>query len=252
MQTIRDHSKFLQETMKKTFADHGEQPAATASNENGGRGGPGIVNTGASGAAATREMVDQARDKSTGKSEDVAHDARSSVKASKDSYVESNHQAKEEALQRNGPGDESPVTGQVPSTAEGGAGTRDQHGRGEGFESGSSGSALYDSATAGLGKSGPEEGPKPSAQEAHGGKEGRLGAGSSNDFNQVAGAEPKEQSGYDPLAGVSKETADQLLEAGKQADEADSKSMMPDFVRKGVVESVKAAVVGKSRPFSQP
>jgi hypothetical protein len=37
----------------------------------------------------------------------------------------------------------------------------------------------------GLGKSGPEEGAKPSAQEAHGGKEGRLGAGSSNDFNQV-------------------------------------------------------------------
>jgi hypothetical protein len=61
MQTIRDHSKFLQETMKKTFADHGEQPAATAGNENGRSGGPGIVNTGASGAAATREMVDQVR-----------------------------------------------------------------------------------------------------------------------------------------------------------------------------------------------
>jgi hypothetical protein len=94
------------------------------------------------------EFVLKARDKSTGKSEDVAHNARSSVKASKDSYVESNHQAKEEALQRNGPGDEAPVTGQAPSTAEGGTGTRDQHGRGEGFESGSSGSALYDSATA--------------------------------------------------------------------------------------------------------
>jgi hypothetical protein len=90
----------------------------------------------------------KARDKSTGKSEDVARDARSSVKASKDSYIKSNHQAKEEALQRNGPGDESPVTGQAPSTGEGGPGTSDQHGRGEGFESGSSGSALYDSATA--------------------------------------------------------------------------------------------------------
>jgi hypothetical protein len=47
--------------MNKTFADHGEQPAATAGNEKGGSGGPGIVNTGASGAAATREMVDQVR-----------------------------------------------------------------------------------------------------------------------------------------------------------------------------------------------